>query len=235
MEDSPRLQRWIEQPPRAVLFDFGGTLDAPGVPWKERVLRLYRDEGVDVTAERFDPLFYRADDGLVGTVPVTLSLEDTVRRLVDGIDAALGTPDAGPRVAKRFLDDSVATIERHTPLLAALGRHCRLGIVSNFYGNLATVCAEVGLAALFDVIVDSARVGVTKPDARIFRHALDALGVAPAATVFVGDSLPRDMGGARALGMPHVWVIEPSAPAASACCPHDPVIRSLEELQGLLP
>jgi FMN phosphatase YigB (HAD superfamily) len=224
----------MEQPPRAVLFDFGGTLDAPGVPWKERMLRLYRDEGVAVTAEAFDPVFYRADDALVGAIPVTLSLEDTVRRLVDGIDAALGTSGDGPRVAKRFLDASVATIERHTPVLAALGRRCPLGIVSNFYGNLATVCADVGLASLFEVIVDSARVGVTKPDARIFRHALDALGVPPAATVFVGDSLPRDMGGARELGMPHVWVIEPSAPAASACCPHDPVIRSLEELQGLL-
>jgi FMN phosphatase YigB (HAD superfamily) len=50
----------------------------------------------------------------------------------------------------------------------------------------------------------------------------------------VGDSLARDMAGARGLGMPHIWVIEPSAPAASACCPHDPVVRSLEELQGLL-
>lgn len=235
MNDSARVERWIEQPPRAVLFDFGGTLDAPGVPWKERVLRLYRDEGVDVTAERFDPVFYRADDALVGAIPATLSLEETVRRLVDGIDAALGTPDAGPRVAKRFLDDSVATIERHAPLLRALRERCRLGIVSNFYGNLATVCADTGLGAFFEVVVDSAHVGVSKPDPRIFRHALDALRVSPADTVFVGDSLPRDMGGARELGMPHVWVIETSAPARPACCPHDPVIRSLEELQGLLP
>jgi hypothetical protein len=42
------------------------------------------------------------------------------------------------------------------------------------------------------------------------------------------------MAGARQLGMPHVWVVEADAVAATACCPHDPVIRSLEALQGLL-
>ena len=36
---------------KAVLFDFGGTLDADGVPWKERVARLYRDEGVSIEPE----------------------------------------------------------------------------------------------------------------------------------------------------------------------------------------
>ena len=231
--DRASFERWPEQTPRAVLLDFGGTLDAPGVPWKERVRRLYRDEGVDVAAERFDPIFYRADDALVGTVPVACTVDDTVRRLVAAIDPALDT-DAGPRVAKRFLDDTVANVERHLPLLRALRGRYRLGIVSNFYGNLAAVCADLGLAPLFDVLVDSTRVGVSKPDARIFRHGLDALQVAAPEAVFVGDSLPRDMGGARALGMPHVWLREAGGPPAAACCPRDPVIRSLEELQGLL-
>jgi HAD superfamily hydrolase (TIGR01509 family) len=234
MEQSSGSGRWCPSPPRAVLFDFGGTLDGPGVPWKERMRRLYRDEGIDVTADRFDPVFYRADDALVGTIPTTLSLEDTVRRLVDDIDAALGSAPAGVRAAKRFVDDVVAAADAHAPVLAELASRYRLGIVSNFYGNLQRVCADVGLGRFFDVVVDSARVGVSKPDARIFRHALDALDVAPDAAVFVGDSLPRDMAGARALGMPHAWVVEPGTPAGSSCCPHDPVVRSLETLPGLL-
>ena len=220
--------------PRVVLFDFGGTLDGPGLPWKERMRRLYRDEGVDVTPQRFDPVFYHADDALVGTIPTTMPFDETVRRIVDGIDAARDCAPAGPRVAKRFVDDAVTTAERHASVLAGLARRCRLGIVSNFYGNLDTVCADLGLARFFDVVVDSARVGATKPDARIFRHALDVLGVAAGGAVFVGDSLPRDMAGARDLGMPHVWVVEPDAPMANACCPHDPVIRSLEALRDLL-
>src|SRR2546428_593293 len=53
----------------AVLFDFGGTLDADGLAWKERVYRLFRDEGVAVERERFDPLFHPAADPLVGDSP----------------------------------------------------------------------------------------------------------------------------------------------------------------------
>ena len=220
----------------AVLFDFGGTLDARGVSWRERIVRLYRDEGIDVTPQRFDPVLYRADDALVGTVPASLSFEDTVRRLVAGVSAGLGVERASitDRVAGCFLAAARTSIDDCRPLLARLSRHYRLGVVSNFYGNLSAVCAETGLDSVFSVVVDSARVGVLKPDPRIFQHALDALGVEASHATFVGDSLSRDMGGALAMAMPHIWLIGETVSEPRACCPHDPVIRSLEELQGLL-
>jgi putative hydrolase of the HAD superfamily len=220
----------------AVLFDFGGTLDADGVPWKTRFFALCRDEGLVTDAARFDPLFYAVDDALVGAVPPTLSFEDTVRRLADGLARGLGSedPTVAARVARRFLDDALASLDRNTPLLARLGRRYRLGIVSNFYGNLVTVCHNAGVRELFGVIVDSTRVGCVKPDPRIFQSALDALGVAPAHTWLVGDSLPRDMAGARAIGMPHVWLVGAAGPPAAACCPADPMLRSLGDLEGLL-
>ena len=222
--------------PSAVLFDFGGTLDAPGLAWKDRVFRLYRAEGISVTPERFDPLFYRADDAMVGTIPATFSFGDTVRHLVTGVSAALGVddPKLTDRVATRFLDDAMASLHDCTPLLSRLARRYRLGIVSNFYGNLSTVCKDAGLDAFFSVIVDSTGVGSTKPDPRIFRHALAELGVGPRHATFVGDSLPRDMAGARGVAMPHIWLIGEMVSEPRPCCPHDPVIRSLEELQGLL-
>src|SRR5256886_17360775 len=61
---------------------------------------------------------------------------------------------------------------------------------------------------LFSVLVDSAQVGCAKPEPRIFLHALEALGLGPADATFVGDSLPRDMAGARAVGMRHIWLVE---------------------------
>src|SRR5262249_15398138 len=51
-----------------VLFDFGGTLDADGIPWKTRFFHLCRAEGLTADPERFDPAFYAADDALVGTI-----------------------------------------------------------------------------------------------------------------------------------------------------------------------
>jgi putative hydrolase of the HAD superfamily len=108
-----------------------------------------------------------------------------------------------------------------------------VAIVSNFYGNLETVCRETGIAPHVDVAIDSAVVRAEKPDRRIFEAALATLGVSPRRAVFVGDSQPRDMAGARALGMRHVWVCaEP--PASGACCPGDPVIGRLTELSGVL-
>ena len=91
-----------------MLFDFGGTLDANGIAWKERFFRLYHDEGLGLSSEQFDRVFYTADDTLVGAIPATLSFRDTVARLVQGVSHGLGVRDPmlGERVAKRPLSVS---------------------------------------------------------------------------------------------------------------------------------
>jgi len=220
----------------AVLFDFGGTLDADGLAWKERAYRLFRDEGVAVERERFDPLFHAADDALVGTIPPTTSFDATVARLVVAVAEALGLDERRmtARIARRFVDDALGHLGDNTPLLRRLARHARLGIVSNFYGNLARVCDDAGIRPLFSVLVDSAHVGCAKPEPRIFLHALDALGLGPADATFVGDSPSRDMAGARAVGMRHIWLVSATAPAQDPCCRGDRVIHSLKDLEALL-
>jgi len=220
----------------AVLFDFGGTLDADGLPWKERVFRLFSEEGAVVSRPRFDPAFYAADDALVGTLPATTSFRTTVERLAAGVAGALelSDPAIADRVARRFLSDALRALDGNTPLLRELGQRYRLGIVSNFYGNLAQVCEDAGIRSLFSVLVDSVEVGCTKPAPRIFQHALDALGVSAAKATFVGDSLPRDMAGARDVGMRHIWLVGDEAHSASPCCRDDRQIRSLRELEAIL-
>jgi putative hydrolase of the HAD superfamily len=220
----------------ALLFDFGGTLDGPGLTWKTRAFGLYRTAGLAADPADFDPLFYAADDALVGAVPATLGLDETVRRLFAGISARLGVADGRltARLAERFIEDARASLRDSGRVLTRLASRHRLGIVSNFYGNLAAVCADAGLTPVLGVIADSTAVGWSKPDPRIFRHALDALGVSAAEARFIGDSRPRDMEGARALAMPHVWLVDPAVAPGAPCCPGDPVIRSLDELEGVL-
>jgi putative hydrolase of the HAD superfamily len=242
----PRGSRRTTAPPRAVLFDFGGTLDADGIAWKERVYRLFHDDGLAGTPSEFDPIFYAADDALVGTIAGTLSLGDTVVRLFRAVAGGLGllAPEREAiRLASRFLADSRARLQANAALLRRLAARYRLGIVSNFYGNLATVCDEVGLRPYLTTLVDSEVVGCRKPEPAIFHRALVHLGVEPAAAVFVGDSLRRDMAGACRIGMPHVWLTPAPAPgsagdsahAGGPCCPEDDVIHSLAELEELLP
>jgi putative hydrolase of the HAD superfamily len=220
----------------AVLFDFGGTLDADGVAWKERFHRHFEEEGVHVEPARFDPVFYAADDALVGTVPETLSLGETVEQVAAATAAALcpGDSSLGRRVAARFLSEARACFEANAPVLERLARRHRLGVVSNFYGNLSTVCDNANVRRYFDVIVDSAQIGLLKPDPRIFLAAIETLGIEPARTVMVGDSLARDMAGARAAGLAHIWLVPDPARHGPPCCQEDRVIRSLREVEGLL-
>jgi HAD superfamily hydrolase (TIGR01549 family) len=217
--------------PEALLFDFGGTLDADGLAWKDRFLRLFAEEAGGPPAG-FDPAFYDADDALVGAVRPEMPFSETVRLLAQGVAERLGCPEAAPRVAERFLADASRSLASSRKVLERLSERYRLGIVSNFYGNLEAVCRETGLAPHLTAAVDSAVVGATKPDPRIFRAALSAVAALPAEAVFVGDSLPRDMAGARELGIQHVWV---RSGEGSPCCPGDRVIGSVRELPEVLP
>ncbi len=157
-------------------------------------------------------------------------------RLTAGVAESLGLPDqsVAAGVARRFVGDSLAHIAGNVPLLRELARRYRLGVVSNFYGNLARVCDDAGIHSLFQVLVDSTEVGCAKPDPRIFQRALAALGVPASAATFVGDSLPRDMAGARGVGMRHIWLAGAEPSADGPCCRGDRQIRSLRELEAIL-
>ena len=219
--------------PKALLFDFGGTLDADGVAWKERFSAQFAAEGAAVPPARFDPAFYASCDVLVGAVPADLSLAGVVERVAGGVGQRLGLDlSLARRAGERFLAESEAALAASRALLARLARSYRLGVVSNFYGNLAHVLDEAGFGPFVAAVADSAVVGAMKPDARIFLAALEPLDAAPGEALFVGDSLPRDMAGARALGMPHL-LLSP-VPGTAPCCPDDRVIRRLAELPGAL-
>lgn len=219
---------------RALLFDFGGTLDAEGVAWKDRFYRLAADEGLDAPREVFDRAFYAATDVLEGCIPASTGLPELVERIADGLASGLER-DSGllRRIGTRFLHDSQAQLAESAALLSDLNGRFRIGIVSNFYGNLQTVCAEAGLFPAAAVAVDSTIAGFKKPDPRIFQAALDALQVSAAEAVFVGDSLRRDMAGAAGMGMRHIWLRPASAAGDGPCCPGDATIERREDILRL--
>src|SRR4029079_14282757 len=79
----------MNTPVKTLLFDFGGTLDADGVAWKERFHALYRTDGLDVTSDAFARAFYAADDPLVGSLPPTTDLAGTVHALTVNLEREL--------------------------------------------------------------------------------------------------------------------------------------------------
>lgn len=76
-----------------------------------------------------------------------------------------------------------------------------LGIISNSDGRLDGRLAEIGIRDRFEFVLDSAVVGVSKPHHRIFELALEASGLPPSETAYVGDYYEVDVVGARGAGM----------------------------------
>ncbi|HEY6177106.1 MAG TPA: HAD-IA family hydrolase, partial [Kofleriaceae bacterium] len=112
-----------------------------------------------------------------------------------------GPPDIASLVDWLWDEQPRANLWRaQVPGMVALARELgaqgvRVAILSNSEGRLAELLAEIGIADAFAAIVDSGRVGIEKPDRRIFDHALAALG-ATRPGIHIGDSWPADIAGA---------------------------------------
>lgn len=112
--------------------------------------------------------------------------------------------------------------------LAACG--VRVAVLSNSEGRLAELLVEIGIADAFAAVVDSGRVGVAKPDRRIFDHALAALG-ATRPGIHVGDSWSADVAGALGAGWRAIWFGRRATPVAD---PRVAIARDAGDVRAVL-
>jgi len=218
---------------RAVLFDAGGTLiHLDG----ERVSRA-----ADLAYEA--AVFRRAHAAALDEVrrwilanPQSVDAE-RLPRFFETILARLGVREedlaraAGAATAEhhrsnlwsRGADDAAAT------LATLRSRGYRLAVVSNADGRVRALLQGAGLADYFEFVVDSAELGVEKPDPRIFHAATGRLELPPAACAYVGDIYEIDVLGARAAGLTPILISNGEAPDGIAR------ISALSELLGLFP
>ena len=203
----------------AVLFDWGDTLmefrydeELMDTAFRAGLAALGRENlPVDDIRthfrERFEPLFW-----VPGTVE-EIEYPGMIRDALAHFGIQLGDDELG-----RFLEAEHAAWEparvlgstTHALLEGLHGRGLKLGLVSNAFDPgwlLHQDLEQMGLADRLDFAVFSSEVGVRKPDPRIFRRALDALGVEPANALFVGDRLYEDVRGAGELGMTTVQAL----------------------------
>jgi putative hydrolase of the HAD superfamily len=113
------------------------------------------------------------------------------------------------------------------------GAGVKIAALSNSEGHLADLLAEIGMASLFDVIIDSERVGVAKPDPKIFALTLAQLGVErPDVIVHVGDSWAADVEGALGAGWNAIWYRSRSGKPQHD--PRVPVVHDATETRAAL-
>jgi putative hydrolase of the HAD superfamily len=231
------MNAWKFHGCQSILFDFGGTLDSDGEHWLDRIYQLYSSVGFNLPSPEIKRAFYEADALCHGDPNVvSFGLRPLVKYLVHLQFKALDLEDDAKEkeLIEMFCSKSERFLRRNALLLSRFRHRYRLGLVSNFYGNVATLCEEAGLAESLDVILDSAQIGISKPDPGIFRTALERLRLAPERVIFVGDSYERDMIPARETGMKTIWLKGPNPRMPSNAGPVDAWISSLSELEVLI-
>ena len=204
---------------KGVIFDYGGTLDTAGCHWGVMLWRAYQRHQIPVSEQQFREAYVFAERTL-GRNPV-IQPHDTFRKTLDVKiriemeylrDNGMWMCDEQICQQKHdaVLDDLygqvVSTTRESREVLQALKEKLPMVLVSNFYGNISVVLEEFGLNGLFSYVIESAVVGIRKPDARIFQLGVDAMGLQPEDVLVVGDSLEKDIAPAQQIGCKTAWL-----------------------------
>jgi len=194
---------------RAVLFDAGNTLLRMNYP---AIARHLASRGHAVTVEAVEEAELHARVRLDADLARGVSTEGRPAqdRYTSYLLEGLGLTDVVEIEAavsfKRGYNPPAGLFDRADPGARAAIRGVKaaglvVGVVSNSNGSAHALLDGAGLAAELDFVIDSALVGVEKPDPRIFHLGLAQAGVGAHEAVYVGDLYSIDVLGARAAGL----------------------------------
>jgi HAD superfamily hydrolase (TIGR01509 family) len=198
----------------AVFFDLGYTL-LDLVPFEEWMSRICADQGLLLPPEelarchagipREIAAFQEEASISLYTAPLERTRHFWLSLFLRILDAASGAyPDFLPETlyAHFTYSDSVAVYPDVVPTLTALrAAGVRIAVISDWEAWGEPMLKQLGLSSLLDGALISGILGIGKPDARLYRGALDRTGVAAERAVHVGDDPELDCQAANALGI----------------------------------
>lgn len=192
---------------KGYIFDYGGTLDTGGQHWGMLLWHAFERHQVPVSESQFRDAYVYAERTLGRN------------KIIQPTDTFLQTLKAKVQLELTYLNNEsytdaiVSDVYERTKSQTALSRRVLMQmkaspmvLVSNFYGNISVVLQEFGLDGIFAEIIESAVVGIRKPDPQIFLLGVDALGMKPEEVTVVGDSLEKDIIPAKRAGCHTVWL-----------------------------
>lgn len=209
---------------KAVIFDLDGTL-------------LDRDASlksfIDAQYERFKSHLEKVPKSRYAERFIELDARGMVWK--DRVYRQLAEEFELPVAWEELLEDYMINFKQHCApfphmkfLLEQLkGKSLRLGIISNGKGQFQLDAIQaLGIEPYMDVILISEWEGMKKPDRRLFRMAVERLGVKPEEAMYVGDHPDNDIKGARTAGLKTIWKRDAQWSSAEA----DYIIEDLAEI-----
>ena len=192
---------------KGYIFDYGGTLDTGGQHWGMVLWHAFERHQDPVSESQFRDAYVYAERTL------------GKNKIIQPTDTFLQTLKAKVQLELTYLNNEsytdaiVSDVYERTKSQTALSRRVLMQmkaspmvLVSNFYGNISVVLQEFGLDGIFAEVIESAVVGIRKPDPQIFLLGVDALGMKPEEVTVVGDSLEKDIIPAKRAGCHTVWL-----------------------------
>jgi epoxide hydrolase-like predicted phosphatase len=195
---------------RAVYFDLGGVIVRTG----DREPRTKLAERLGLSYEELAKAVFENESSLRASLGV-ISTEEHWAAVIQRLGLPLSEADS---VRQEFFAGDALDLDLIT-FLRSLRPKYRTGLLSNAWSDMREYLVGQKIDDAFDQLIISAEVGIMKPDVRIYRLALEKLGVAPAEAIFVDDSIVN-IEGARAVGMYAIQFTRPD--------------QTLEELKKLL-
>ncbi len=202
------------------LFDYGGTLDTAATHWFYVFQQAYHNQGLNIEETQMRKAYVTGERTLARE-PIITPDDDFKALLTKKIDIqlaclendlqaiALPAKEIRAGLNKKLVDycDNFAYqhVQQSAQTLDYLNGKYKLVMVSNFYGNLHKVLQTYGIISYFSDIIESAVVGVRKPDSAIWQLGVEAAQISAENCIAVGDSFGKDIQPAQSIGCQTIW------------------------------
>ena len=224
---------------KSLIFDYGGTIDTNGIHWSEVIWQAYDNVGAPVSREAFREAYVHVERTLGDQILIQPghTFRDVLEIKIKMQFESLGIKDMllVKKISESCYDKTTHVIGHALETLDKLHTRYPMILVSNFYGNLRTVLNEFCLANYFSEIIESAEVGVRKPNPDIYKIGIEKLGLCPEDIVIIGDSYKNDIKPASILGCQSIWLKGKGWDNKDESIEHPNIIKDFAELNKLLP
>ncbi|MET8339507.1 HAD family hydrolase [Streptosporangium canum] len=165
----------------ALLCDFDGVLRFYDARTHARIDQAYGLAPGTILKTALSPALM--EPAILGRI----TCEEWEDSLVTTFTEVLGSPVRAARLVEEFAAVPARIDEQMRDLLAQAQRYVPVVLVTNATTRLEEDLDRLGMTYFADDVVSSARVGIAKPDRRIYELAADRAGAAPERCLFIDD------------------------------------------------